>query len=51
MRKKNQEFMKPMEAANVRTTMSVTDPLPFDIVYRPERTPAVPSSKFTIASA
>jgi hypothetical protein len=49
--KNPQEFAKPMEAARATVNTCVMSYLPFDIKYRPERTPAVPKRRFTIASA
>jgi hypothetical protein len=49
--KKNQEFMKPREAATTVTTRLVIELLPFDSKYNPERTPAAPKNRLTRASA
>jgi hypothetical protein len=49
--KKNQEFIKPREAATTVTTRLVIELLPFDSKYKPERTPAAPKNRLTKASA
>jgi hypothetical protein len=51
IRKKAQEFVKPIVAARSVIIRSTIELLPFDSKYIPPRTPAVPKNKLIMASA